>query len=361
MRFLKGLAALGLLAFPVEAIAQSVEMTAERWTLSGEASIVEHGGVAALRVGDGTALLTGRSFSTGVIEFDVLVNPERGFPGVIFRCRDENNCENIYLRPHMSGRPDAVQYAPYVNGITSWQIFSGPDFNARTDIATDRWLKVRLEVFEDSALLSLGGRPLMRIADLKGSETSGLLGFSSSEAASLFANVRVTPVPGMRDPNPTAPASLPDGTVTAWRVSEALPEAQALSRAASEDWSSVAWSEAAPETNGIVYLARTAVWAREKPTVIARFRVNARSPGEVAMPFGFSDRVVIFVNGRRLYAGADVQASRDYRFLGTVGFYDTLVLPLRAGDNDVAFVVTETGGGWAAAAKLEDGPATVVP
>ena len=59
-----------------------------------------------------------------------------------------------------------------------------------------------------------------------------------------------------------------------------------------------------------------------------------------------------------LYAGEDLQFSRDYRFLGHVGFWDTLFLPLKAGLNEVAFVVTdETNGGTAAAAHIEPDPA----
>lgn len=299
-------------------------------------------------------MLAGEQFSTGVIEFDVLVSGERGFPGVIFRCRDENTCENIYLRPHLSGRPDAVQYAPYVNGITSWQIFSGPDFNARADIPAGRWLKVRIDVYEDSARVSLDGRVLMHIGDLKGEESAGLVGFSSSEAAATFANVRVAAIPGMRDPTTVpAVAAMAPGTVTAWSVSPALPESEALRRAQAQDWTGLAWSQTAPETNGIVYLARKAVWSREQPAVIARFELSAAAAADLPMQFGFSDRVTIFVNGRRLYSGDDAQGSRDYRFLGTVGLYDTIMLPLRAGQNDVVFVVTEGGGGWAAAARLQ--------
>ena len=76
------------------------------------------------------------------------------------------------------------------------------------------------------------------------------------------------------------------------------------------------------------------------------------------MRFGFSDAVRIYVNGVPMYEGADLQFSRDYRFLGHVGFWDLLFLPLKAGLNDVAFVVTDdTNGGTAAAARLAPDPA----
>ena len=50
------------------------------------------------------------------------------------------------------------------------------------------------------------------------------------------------------------------------------------------------------------------------------------------------------------------------RFLGIVGFWDSLFLPLRAGENEVAFVVTdETNGGTAAAARFAPDAAVAMP
>ena len=79
------------------------------------------------------------------------------------------------------------------------------------------------------------------------------------------------------------------------------------------------------------------------------------------MRFGFSDRVRVYLNGALLYAGDDTQNSRDYRFLGTVGLYDTLQLPLRRGTNDIVFAVSEGaggnapgGGGWAVMAAFPE-------
>jgi hypothetical protein len=44
--------------------------------------------------------------------------------------------------------------------------------------------------------------------------------------------------------------------------------------------------------------------------------------------------------------GSDAFASRDYRFLGTIGLYDELFLPLEVGDNEVWLAVSEGFGGW---------------
>ena len=69
------------------------------------------------------------------------------------------------------------------------------------------------------------------------------------------------------------------------------------------------------------------------------------------MQFAFSDDVRVYLNGKPLYEGSDRQGSRDYRFLGHAGFWDTVFLNLMAGANQIALVVTDpTNGGTAAGA-----------
>ena len=110
------------------------------------------------------------------------------------------------------------------------------------------------------------------------------------------------------------------------------------------------------ETNGIANLSKAGTDADDRHSFIARFRLSSASAHRELMQFGFSDAVRVYLNGAPLYEGADLQGSRDYRFLGHVGFWDSVFLPLRKGVNDIAFVVTdETNGGTAAAARFEPG------
>ncbi|HEY8238784.1 MAG TPA: hypothetical protein VIF63_05055, partial [Candidatus Limnocylindrales bacterium] len=52
--------------------------------------------------------------------------------------------------------------------------------------------------------------------------------------------------------------------------------------------------------------------------------------------------------------GDDTYRSRDYRFLGSIGWYDTVYLPLHEGENDLAIAVSEDLGGWGIQARLDD-------
>ena len=58
--------------------------------------------------------------------------------------------------------------------------------------------------------------------------------------------------------------------------------------------------------------------------------------------------------GRLLYRGDDTYLSRDYRFLGSIGYFDALYLPLIQGENELLLAVSEDLGGWGVQAKLEN-------
>ena len=57
---------------------------------------------------------------------------------------------------------------------------------------------------------------------------------------------------------------------------------------------------------------------RPRPRTIRADRART-----VRMDFGFSDRAVVYLNGRPLYRGDDTYRSRDYRFLGSIGWCDS--------------------------------------
>jgi len=61
-----------------------------------------------------------------------------------------------------------------------------------------------------------------------------------------------------------------------------------------------------------------------------------------------------YLNGRPIFAGRDDYRSRDYRFLGSIGWWDTVFLPLAQGDNELVIAVSETLGGWGVQARFTD-------
>jgi hypothetical protein len=80
---------------------------------------------------------------------------------------------------------------------------------------------------------------------------------------------------------------------------------------------------------------------------VARLRVRAAQAGVYALDLGFSDIATVFLNGRPIFRG-DASYSFDRpRREGLIGFDQArLYLPLVAGENDLAILLTDTFGGW---------------
>jgi hypothetical protein len=88
--------------------------------------------------------------------------------------------------------------------------------------------------------------------------------------------------------------------------------------------------------------------------MVVKVVVESASEQIKELSFGFSDFVTVYLNDKAIYYGADNFMSRDYRFLGTIGFFDKLFLPLKKGSNELWFVVSENFGGWGVKAKFEN-------
>jgi hypothetical protein len=257
----------------------------------------------------------------------------------------------------MNGKPDAIQYTPITNGSLNWQIFTGEGFEAPAKFPLGAWMHVRVEIYDGSAQVSIDGKLALSIPELKNGKVGGAIGFAGLMGGTYYSNIKVEPIAGYQNPAPKpAVKPLPDGIVATWQVSEAMTQADAFARVEARRWTGIPWHPIRVETNGVANLSKAGPDGDDTHSFIARFSLASAGPTSIPMRFGFSDDVRIYLNGVPLYEGSDRQNSRDYRFLGHVGFWDTVYLPLKAGANDVTFVVTDpTNGGTAAAAILPNG------
>ena len=342
-----------------------ISWSGAQWSVEAQESAVEqHEGRQALMLRNGVAWLDGVDFRDGVVEFDLFASAQLGFYGVAFRVNDAGDFEHFYVRPFLSGNPDATQYTPVFNNVSGWQLYGSPRFAQQATVPTDQWVRVRLAISGQRLEVRIGNDTLV-YPELIRPGSGGRIGITSSGAPARFANATVTrgAPAGMTTaagaPRDTAPA----GIVTEWRVSSPFPESRldpmhALDAAA---WKDLTWTRLSSEGWGFANLARLAGIAEGRNTVFAAVVIRAEQAGPMRARFGFSDRVQVILNGRTIYLGSDGWRSRDYKFLGTVGLHDELILPLRAGDNELWFAVSESFGGWGVALQLPDGIGRVVP
>ena len=95
----------------------------------------------------------------------------------------------------------------------------------------------------------------------------------------------------------------------------------------------------------------------KKNTSFAKVTIVSDSEQTKKLNFGFSSRIMIFLNGQLLYSGQDAFLTRDYRFLGTMGYFDDVYLSLNKGENEIWMAISEDltfRGGWGFQAKIED-------
>ena len=249
-----------------------------------------------------------------------------------------------------------MQYTPVYNDVSAWQLYHGPGFWAPIAFLLDQWFTIRVAVRDGRGEVFVGDRdaPALVIAELKMPQASGGVGILVGGAGLHVARFACGAEVDLAS-SPPAPAELRPGVIARWEVSDPFPE-RVLAEAQMLDSGFVAertWRPLEAEASGLVNLARTTGIAGDRNTVLARATIVAERRGTRRLTFGFSDRAVVFLNGRALYRGDDAYRTRDYRFLGSIGLWDALYLPLEAGANDLVIAVSEDFGGWGVLARLE--------
>jgi hypothetical protein len=349
------------LALSTQTQAQIVPIDSDRWEVQArESKVVEHLGRQSRYIKGGLAVVKDSQFTDGVIEFDIALVPERGFMGAFWRMQDLGNYEEFYFRPHQSGNPDANQYQPVFNGNAGWQLYYGEAYSAPIKYDFNQWMHVKIVVSGKNAEVYIKdmNTPALFVSEQKREIKSGKVGFSAGNFANgYFSNFSFTPIdnPPLKG-KAKAPEQAPAGTVMSWMVSSSI-EGKSLEKKyqlTESDKKQLSWKKLDCESTGLANLGRLQGIEDNKNTVFARLIIQSDSEQVKKIRFGFSDEVKAYFNDRLIYGGNDLYQSRDYRFLGTMGFFDELYLPLKRGDNELWLAITENFGGWGVKAMFED-------
>jgi sugar lactone lactonase YvrE len=332
-----------------ETVAEVIAFLPEHWDLAN-AQVINHLDRQALM---GTAFLKNVDFEDGIIECDIAMKAGvRSYPGILFRVQSSEEYERIYLRPHRSPLyDDAVQYVATFHGLDSWQLYNGPGLSARAVIPTERWVHVRIEVLGTQARVFLDNapQPVLVIGDLRRGKSKGGLGLTTmADRASFFSNFSFRRDSSLTFP-PAPLVDQPPGCILDWEISQPLkkrlldfdtyPDLIALGLAK--------WTKIAAQADGVLDISRT--YGRlgiEPDAILARAVIRAEKDGSKKFWFGYSDEAGIFLNGRPVFYGNSAYRFRDTSFLGIVGLFDAVSLPLKKGDNELLVILGETSGGW---------------
>lgn len=294
------------------------------------------------------ALPQGVAITDGAIEADLAVADQRSFHGLAWRVNG-TTYESFFVRPHQVGNPDAVQYTPVFNDVSAWQLYHGRGYWAPIEFPIGRWFRIRVAFAGNRGEAYIGdmGRPALVFGGLKVPVAEGGIGLLVGGPGLRVARFAYDDAPPVLRGSPPRPVRRRPGLVPGWWVSAPFREG-------ADSASTAGWQYLESEPSGLANLARVHGLVRGRNTVVARVTVRAALAGTRTLRFGFSDRATVSLNGVALYSGDYTYRNRDYRFLGSIGWFDTLLLPLRAGDNELSFTIAESFGGWGIQARFDD-------
>jgi hypothetical protein len=347
---------------PTEPPMTEVGFDSGRWTFSGGAATPTMAGSDTAWAVPGVALLRDVVFEDGVIELDAYA----GFPALVFHAESPDEYETVYLRTPMTGRPDALQYAPVHRRFLAWRLYPDGQAAATFDTAGGMFARNRVRVVvegREARVYVNGSAAPSLVAALRHPARGGSIGvwgMAIAEGMQRFARFRYAARPG-RAPGgaaPPGPAAVIPGAVTRWELSP-LPPGAAVDAYPPAD-SSRRWRPVTADFDGLVNLSRYsgALVAEGRAVPVAARAVLTRGrAGPARLAFAYCDRAAVFLNGRRVFVGTlPLTLAGDNPRMAA---RDTVRLDMRAGPNELLVVTTgqtytfgEPNGGWGFAARL---------
>ncbi|WP_353571557.1 hypothetical protein [Candidatus Albibeggiatoa sp. nov. BB20] len=318
-------------------------------------------------------------FTHGTIEFDVLFSLEassskRDEQGLVWRAQDQQNYELMHFRDYEFGTPYGLHYMPVNDSAHPLQFYYGPGHNPTSiEKPLGEWIHVKAVVSGTEGEIFVGDmeNPALFINDMKQGVNTGTVGIfggynipeavriptyaanfsyeSMDTPPTLVRGDAVQEVAYVNDPN----------MVTEWMVSDVFSAKELDDRLAltANDQQARTWDKLSTDNIGVAFFSKIRLLDRANrinDTAFARVTIQSNSAQTKKLMFGFSDSAKVYLNGQLLFSGDDAFRSRDYRFIGTVGFFDNLYLPLKAGNNELWFAVSDTLAGWGVRAKFAD-------
>jgi hypothetical protein len=338
----------------------NVPMTPDRWETLGAAEFKPYKGVQALVLGQGGAFLKDFTFRNGTVEFDV--EPVSMGAGAGFRMRDMDNVEYFYFRPTSTcaQAADCIQYTPVSKGVMLWDVF--PQYQSAAPVRLNEWNHVKLVVSGQrmNVFINRATSPTLQIGRLEGDVLEGRLALIGPGS---FANLTVLPDAVERlAPEPAAdPTARDNRFVRHWQISPASAFAEgAEPDVADLSKSSTSWQKVAAERGGLINISRLYGKSLAPPArslTWLKTTISSTTSQSKTAAIGWTREIWVFVNGRRVYTDKNLYQPPSARKPpdGRLSLQNgSFVLPLKAGDNEVAVAIANNFYGWGLMLHLND-------
>ncbi|MEL7001452.1 MAG: hypothetical protein AAFN93_01825 [Bacteroidota bacterium] len=346
----------------VDAVSQEViPIDTNNWDIQATNYVIEnYKGKPSIYLQGGGMTLKGEKFLNGVIEYEIFLKEDRGFPGIYFRGQDNGNAEQFYVRPHQSGNPDANQATALTKNITLWQLHHGDKYSFPYHYKFNEWTQIKILVNGDKAQVFMDGNENPNLSwHLFHEIQEGTITLNGGNQTGMhIANVRISnEAPELKNFKPIANKPI-EGLVERWEVSDMFAESLLEDPKKINDliskrkWQGTIKVEEGTAAN--ISRIQNRFDGSGGNTVFVKITIESNKNQVKSFEFGYSDRVVAILNGTPVYSGTNRFRTRDYRYLGTIGLFDNIYLNLKKGKNELLMAVSEDFGGWLITGRFKD-------
>ncbi|MFC4218936.1 family 16 glycoside hydrolase [Flagellimonas marina] len=298
-----------------------------------------------------------KEFKNGTIEVDIHANQKRSFAGISFRKQDDT-MEEVYMRMHKSNQSDAVQYTPIFSWESNWQLY--PEHQAAAGILQSAWNTLKIRVMGTLAKVYLNEKEVLLIDKLKiDNGTGGISLFALF--GNQFSNFKVSHGEVLEISKIAQKVTNNGNLITEWKLSKAFPfEPKNFESGLRTE--NLGFNAAKTEPSGLLPISKFI----EKPSkngfennqedyVVAQLEINSENSQDKKFSFDYSDRCIVYLNGKEIFRGNNAFRSKGPQFQGHLGIDgNTLSLPLQKGKNILDIVVIEKANGWGLTGKFNE-------
>jgi len=338
-----------------------VSLKAENWEFKPQAvEFLEYKSrpVMKLLTSDAPVILKNVNFSSGTVEYDMEPLDPR-FTSFYFRWQDSRENECFYFRTARAGNPqaiDAIQYAPFLDGVNLWDMLF--HFQTNADFKKNDWNKVKLVISgkQMRAYVNDMMHPALEVSMLEGNVNSGTLAFDGQVIISNL-QVKYNAVEGLAPEAGIDPMASDPRFLRKWQVSEPIITAQNI------DFSyeyipnaETKWADISAERRGLIDLTRRFGKTDGRRIVWLKTNINSDKIQDKMLRFGFSDEVWVIINQKPLYVDKNLYNTPMAKQPdGRCSIENTSFnIPLQVGDNQLMVGVTNFFYGWGIVARLDN-------
>lgn len=303
-------------------------------------------------------ILKDLNFTNGTIEYDMEPLDPR-FTSFYFRWKDAKENECFYFRTERAGNPqaiDAVQYAPFLDGVNLWDMLF--HFQTNADFKKDDWNHVKLVISgkQMRAYINDMLHPALEVPMLEGNVSSGTLAFDGQVIISGL-KVKHNSVEGLAPEAGIDPTASDPRYIRKWQVSKPITTDKNI------DFSyeyfpnaETKWEDISADRHALINLTRKFGKTDGRRIVWLKTTIQSDNAQDKMLRFGFSDEVWVIINDAPLYVDKNLYNTPMAKQPdGRCSIENTsFKVPLKEGDNLLMVGVTNFFYGWGIVARLDN-------